>query len=238
MIKLTNKEILVLKAIDMSEYGEHLSDGSWTFSVKDYSTLQGKGFSAVVGSLLKKELVYTGDAEGKGRENDLYIGMTTLGHSSAVAAGVVFTKCFNREAWDLKLALEAGKNTPIRASAPATTPTAKKMTRAESLVKARAVWNAQRAKAPKKPAYVKNPLGHRSPAVLASLVKARAVRSAMSLAAKKAGPSKLYVVPVAAATAPATKIPAEVRRIQSAMATPVGAELIAAFAGLTFRNGR
>lgn len=115
---------------------------------------------------------------------------------------------------------------------------ARKETRAEVLVRARAVWSAMRATAPKKAAYVKNPLGHRSPAVLAALVKARAVRSAMSLAAKKAGPSKLYVVPVAAATAPATKIPAEVRRIQSAMATPVGAELIAAFAGLTFRNGR
>jgi hypothetical protein len=59
-MKLTEKELAVMKAIDASEYGDYLDDEIWTFSL-EYNVPKGgpkgKEISGVCSSLKKKGLV-------------------------------------------------------------------------------------------------------------------------------------------------------------------------------------
>lgn len=54
---LTLNELLVLKAIDESEYGDGLCDAVWTFTIEQNSSLSGRIISGTVSSLHKKGFV-------------------------------------------------------------------------------------------------------------------------------------------------------------------------------------
>lgn len=67
---LTNNELLILTAIDKSEYGDHLQEAVWTFTLADHSPLRGKEISGTVASLVKKGFVRVA---GEGREMEISI---------------------------------------------------------------------------------------------------------------------------------------------------------------------
>ena len=81
MARLTENEFKVLRAIDLSEYGDSIRDAVWTWSMSDYSGMKGKEISGVVSSLVQKGYVYTSDS---GR--DASIEMTAAGVAAYVAA--------------------------------------------------------------------------------------------------------------------------------------------------------
>jgi len=73
-MKLTANEFKVLRAIDMSEYGDSLLDAIWSWSIADNSDLNATSIGGIVTSLKRKGLV-----EGGGTHKDASIGMTLLG---------------------------------------------------------------------------------------------------------------------------------------------------------------
>ena len=80
-VQLTENELLVLTAIDESEYGDGLADHVWAFTIADNSPLRGKTISGTVSSLVKKNLV---NCSGWG--NDASIGINPEGIAAYKAA--------------------------------------------------------------------------------------------------------------------------------------------------------
>ena len=82
MSNLTDKELVVLKAIDHSEYGDNILDGVWTWSVLDYAEgITAKSFPGIVSSLVKKGYVTSCD-DG----DDSCIDMTNDGFNAYAEA--------------------------------------------------------------------------------------------------------------------------------------------------------
>jgi translation initiation factor 6 (eIF-6) len=75
MIKLTQNELEALRAIDKSEYGEHLQDAVWSFTIVDNSSLKTRSVPGIVASLNKKGLVVSSMYE----EGQATVEMTDLG---------------------------------------------------------------------------------------------------------------------------------------------------------------
>jgi hypothetical protein len=61
MTNLTALELMFLKAIDNSEYGDNLEDAVWFWSVADSTTCDKKQLSGIVSSLVNKDLICTQD---------------------------------------------------------------------------------------------------------------------------------------------------------------------------------
>ena len=93
-MKITDLEFEILKAIDLSEYGEHLTDDIWFFSVEDNASdkITKSNISGLVGSLVKKGLVSVCDA---GTE-DHTIAMTASGAGGYVGRNGGSQKTYNR----------------------------------------------------------------------------------------------------------------------------------------------
>ena len=70
---LTSNEFEVLKAIDNSEYGDHLCDSVWVSTIY-CATIKGKTISGTISSLCKKGFVWI---NGKGSEKE--IGIKKIG---------------------------------------------------------------------------------------------------------------------------------------------------------------
>ena len=84
-MKLTEKEIIYLKAIPKSNFndGSDAYCGLWSWSItdeiKEFSVQQAKG---VMSSLVKKGLIRVNDAEGYGRADDMCVDVTDKGRET------------------------------------------------------------------------------------------------------------------------------------------------------------
>jgi len=83
-MKLTTKELILLKAIDASEYGDRLLDSVWTFTITDNSDLNPRSVPGIIASLLKKGLVITGGST-RSNDDDYNIAMTEAGAKAYLA---------------------------------------------------------------------------------------------------------------------------------------------------------
>lgn len=89
MLELTKNEKRILKGSRINEFGD-AADGEqpWVFSVISASGLAPQVARGAISSLVKKGLVSIGDAEEKGRANDMYFVLKDLGIAVCRACGI------------------------------------------------------------------------------------------------------------------------------------------------------
>ena len=107
IMNITQNEFALLRAIDDSEFGETLTDGTWSFSIADNSSLKPTSVGGIVTSLKRKGLVSVG---GSGTD-DAHVAMTLRGaelYTNMCAMGGL--KVNKRISWDVEVAVVEEQN--------------------------------------------------------------------------------------------------------------------------------
>lgn len=81
MAGLTANEIEVLNASRVTDYGDCMDGGEWSFAVADKAGMNPRVFRGVAASLVKKGYVAIWDNGEKGRTEDMVFSLTEAGRA-------------------------------------------------------------------------------------------------------------------------------------------------------------